>query len=332
MKSYLWIRKWRIVVTDKNDNKAIDVSDLHCTFTVQKKRDLIGNTATVKIYNLSNEMEQQIIEEGDRVVIEAGYAGTYKKEKSNTEGDLSTVLAESKRTDDAKVQYGKIFDGQVIYPSRSKGSNTDFILTLSCVGGGDFLGSSFIKESYNRGLNQRQVVERVCSAAKTPINHISEGLSNQRLPRGKVFFGKVTKYIQDVIRGNAAMAYIEDSGVIVSKLTDVANTEAIVIEPDTGLIGMPQQTVFGMDFKVLLNPFIKLGTKVRLKRSEVNELPPKPQQPRMSLDPDWTYQAIEVLHKGDTRGQDWYTEIKGISRYGKGSLPAMLASADRNGN
>lgn len=74
MSSYLWMRKWKILVVDAQDKEALNVSDLHVKFTVKKSRE-INNYSTVEIYNLTAATEQKILKEGDRIIIEAGYEG-----------------------------------------------------------------------------------------------------------------------------------------------------------------------------------------------------------------------------------------------------------------
>lgn len=74
MSSYLWMRKWKILVVDDQDKEALNVSDLHVKFTVKKSRE-INNYSTVEIYNLTAATEQKILKEGDRIIIEAGYEG-----------------------------------------------------------------------------------------------------------------------------------------------------------------------------------------------------------------------------------------------------------------
>ena len=267
----MWLRKWRILVTDAKDEVALDISDLRITFEVRYARE-INNYTTLHIYNLNQETEQRIISEGDRVIIEAGY---------ESEGD------------DKPQQYGKIFDGQVVFPARSKENNTDYVLTLLCVDGANVLGKNFISRSLNRGLNQRQLLQAVCDGGqvKIPVNYVSQGLSSQQLPRGRVVFGECKDHISDIARGNAAGYYVMNG-----------------------------------------NPAVKLGTMIQIKNSEMNEYVAKPGQVTTPMDEDWIYQAIEVVHTGDTRGNEWYTSVTGISRYGTGSLAALMSNAAQNPN
>jgi hypothetical protein len=174
-------------------------------------------------------------------------------------------------------------------------------------------------------------VETACKDAKVnfPVANISDGLGEQVLPRGKVFFGKPTDYVENVCRGNNAIYYVEDGQMNVYKLTDIAKDEALVISPETGLIGTPAQTTDGVKFTILLNPSIHITTMIQIKNSEVIEQTQLPGQAQRPLDEDWMYQCIELTHRGDTRGNAWYTDIIGVSRYGKNALAAMLANAQQ---
>lgn len=346
MNGKLWLRKWKILIADKNDNEALNVSELHCTFEVHKSRDKNGFYATCKIYNLTAATEKQLIDEGDRLIIEAGYSTTVQ-EQANVDSNGNVLTNEQanaaaasgqpvfSKTVDVELQYGKIFDGQIIWSSRSKESNVDYVLSLTAIDGDSPLHLNFIKKTVNKGLNQRQALQTVCDSSEKKIpagtGTITDGLSMQALPRGKVFFGDPTDYIADICRGNAADYYVEDGNLHVTRLQDISNDEALVVTPDTGLIGMPQQTQFGVSFRLLLNPSIHLGTLVKLKNSEVNEAQVSPGQPQTPLDDEWIYRVTSLTHSGDTRGTNWYTDCQGISRYGKGTLPAMLASSKNNG-
>lgn len=305
-----WLRKWRILVTDNKDNMALDISELRITFEVRYARET-NNFATVNIYNLNNQTEQKIIKEGDRVIIEAGY---------------------EQQAESGTAQYGKLFDGKVVYPSRRKDNNTDYVLTLLCVDGNNPLGQVFVAKTLNRGLNQRQILNAACANAETPvpIGTITDGISSAALPRGKVLFGTVKGVLDDVARGNGATYYSVGGVVSVVKDSDTPPAEAIVVTPTTGLVGMPNQTQYGASFQLLLNPAVTLGTMIQLKNSEINEVQAKPGEQVTPLDDEWIYQVIEVVHTGDTRGNNWYTNVTGVSRYGRGALPALLANARQN--
>ena len=161
MSSYLWMRKWKILVVDAQDKEALNVSDLHVKFTVKKSRE-INNYSTVEIYNLTAATEQKILKEGDRIIIEAGYEGYL-----TTSADGSIQEAKDAEGNTQEKQYGVIFDGKIIYPSRRKENNTDYVLSLLCVDGANVLGKNFIAKTLNKGVNQRQILDAVCEKSKT---------------------------------------------------------------------------------------------------------------------------------------------------------------------
>ena len=327
----LWIRKYRILVSkankegDSKEEEALNVSDLHCSFEVHKKRERGGMYAICRIYNPNSDTEDKLVMEGDRLIIEAGYQSSTTETVTDEKGNQSSITSD--------LQYGKIFDGKIVWPSRARESNTDYVLTLMAIDGDEPLNLSFISKTVNRGLNARKIIETVVnvSEVKTPINRISEGLSNQSLPRGKVFFGKPYNYVQNVCRGNAASFYIEDGNLNVVRLQDISKEEALVVTPQNGLIGTPQQIQMGVSFRMLLNPAIHLESMIQIKGVQVNEASVTPGQQQAPLDDEWIYQVFELTHVGDTRGNEWYTEVQGISRYGKGSLPALLGNSGQNG-
>ena len=139
-----------------------------------EKARATANYAEINIYNLTNDTETEIIKEGARVIIEAGYDGFIKEE-----------------TESVAKQYGKIFDGDIIQYVRSREDNVDYVLTLVCLDGDSFLNNNILKTTLNSGVSQRQIVEHIASQAKTPteVGRISPELSTQKLPRCKVFFG-----------------------------------------------------------------------------------------------------------------------------------------------
>ena len=119
--NFLYGRKYRILVSDAN-NEAWEVSNLRCTFNIEKIALEPVNTAEVTIYNLTRDTETDIIKEGSRIIVEAGFQGyTEDTEKMDAEGN---------RVVNPK-QYGVIFDGDIIQIIRGREENLDY--TLPCV-------------------------------------------------------------------------------------------------------------------------------------------------------------------------------------------------------
>jgi hypothetical protein len=87
--------------------------------------------------------------------------------------------------------------------------------------------------------------------------------------------------------------------------------EAVVLRPDTGLIGVPQQTIDGIQATCLLNPAIGPGTRVQIDRQLISQYRREGQS--VSLNPrtptfaapvsnSGFYKVLLVNYVGDTRG------------------------------
>lgn len=316
MSKFLYGRKFRIYVAD-SENNAWDVSLLRCTFSIEKVALSTANYAEITIYNLTNDTETAIVKSGVRVIVEAGYGGF----TDAAEGEQATPK-----------QYGKIFDGEIIQALRSREDNVNYLLTLVCLDGDSFLNNNILKSTLSAGVNQRQIVEHVTSQATktTEVARVSPELSTQKLPRGKVFFGRPRDYLNDIARDNGANFWVDDGQVYIAKPTDVPINEAIVLTPKTGLIGTPQQTQEGVSLKCLLNPAVRLMSMIKIDNSYIREAKFRIGQIPSMLDQDGQYQVYKLRHVGDTRGDEWYTEIDAIGRSGK--IPLMMMSAMQNPN
>jgi hypothetical protein len=88
------------------------------------------------------------------------------------------------------------------------------------------------------------------------------------------------------------------------------------------MIGMPQQTDQGVVVRVLLNPRITLGQRVILNNKDViqkmytqpNRYVPFNRQIGIDLlapvgQADGTYMVFSMSSHGDTRGQEWYSDM-----------------------
>jgi len=309
MSNFLYGRKYQILVV-KSDGTALDVSNLRCTFRIEKTYHSVANYSEITIYNLSAETEGTIINEYNRVIVNAGYQGT--------------------DANDNPKQYGKIFDGNIIQVLRDKDdNNVDYRLTLHCGDGDNFLNSNFIKMTMNAGATHRQAIENIATVATVPteIGKITPDLNPITLPRGKVFFGAPKKYLREIASDNNASFWVDNGEIYIGKTTDTAG-QAIVITPETGLIGTPQMVQDGIIIKMLLNANIGLMSMIKLDNSNIRQIKQQIGQVPVMLDQDGQYQAYKIVHEGDTRGQNWYTQITGVSRYGK--IPIMLATGNQN--
>jgi hypothetical protein len=289
----MYLRKYQILVGDGATN-ALDVSDLRCVFTINKKTFQKANYADVKIYNLTQPTTETLFNEGKRVIIKAGYEG---------EETLSTI-----------------FDGQIFQPTWSKENGVDYILGLHCIDGDSFLMKNFVAFCAEKGYKYHDIVMQMAREARTPIpiGEITDKLSKTELPRGKVIFGDPRDVIRGIAQDNNAQAFVDDGKMNMVTLADIPK-ESIVINQRNGLVGSPQQIQYGFTFTCLLNPRIRIYPLVRVKLETAliaQEQWVEGTHPSI-LDYDRSGVVKELTHQGDTRGNEWYTHATCID-------PAMM--------
>ena len=102
-------------------------------------------------------------------------------------------------------------------------------------------------------------------------------------------------------------------------------TEAVVLNSSSGMIGFPEQTDQGIKVRCLLNPKLKIGTRAQIDNKSINQtiaqasnaIPvgqlPFDQRAGLTLladvSNDGEYFIYVVEHAGNTRGQEWYSDL-----------------------
>lgn len=327
-----WIRKWRLTikmpqhpvwggvkVIDKSTQNSFDrqkniytnnlgTDDIvfedpfKIEFTARKTVQMDANKAKITIYNLSPNTEYQIIEEGARVVLEAGYDNNM----------------------------GVIFEGHIIQPLRGKRNGTDYFLTLICLSDDDFLNLAFVSGTFNSNLTKRDVALQVVrSSTIKPSSIVIEDLPNidivdgsrPRTERPKTVFGKPKNYLRSIGKMAGSSPFTDD-GVL--RFFDPNKPPEFTheINVKTGMIGSPTQVDYGVDVKVLLNPQMRLGDFIKIDNRSVLQQENEIGKLQFLLENDGIYRIIGIEYVGDSRGQEWYSNLTTITKAGK--IPAAL--------
>ena len=285
MSEILYGRRYRVVVGN------INVSQLRCTFHIEKNMMETPNYSEISVYNLAPATENQIIERGRRIVLEAGYEGS---------------------------QYGIVFDGDVVQPLRGKEDGTTYKLTLVSQDGDKFLNNGFVNASYRAGQTPRTIAGQVTATATNPVElaFVSDNLENKKLTRGKVVFGLACDYLRQIARTEQAAFYCNNGKVNIVKASDPPSGHIVSLSPQTGLVGAAEMTDEGVKATCLLNPLLNLNSFVhidnRFVRHQKAQRDSQPRQP----DADGGYRIIKLIHEGDTRGDAWHTHFVGITQSG----------------
>jgi len=293
----LYGRRYRVIVSNANGD-ALDVSQLRCTFRIEKTIMQQPNFSEVVIYNMSPDTENALIQEGSRIIVEAGYEGE---------------------------QYGLIFDGNIIQPIRDKEDSVTYRLTLRALDGDRFYVNGFVGFSLLKGQTARSQVDNLVTKSKVPaqLGQVSDGFSKGKLPRGKVVFGLAKDYLRQLAQSQSATFYIEDGKVNIIKATDLPDDEVFDLDPTSGLIGVPAQNDNGVSFKCMLNPRLKINGFVRIDNSLIRTQSYQTGQVVRNLDTEGLYRIVGITYLGDTRGDNWHCECETVSQ--AGLIPGMMS-------
>lgn len=307
------MRKWEIIIYNKTEEDkfevALNVSKLRCVF--KTTADVLASITicTIEIYNLNMKTEGNIIRDGLHVSIFGGYQD---------------------------AQYGEIFTGEIVQVIRNRENGIDYKLEIIALRGSGVLDTNHIRCAVASGSTPRDLIETISSKADKSIvlGAISDNLPQQQLPRGKVLFGAAGKYFRDISINNNAYYWVDEENKLTLKKTadEIPSDRVLLLTPQTGLIGTPQYTDDGIQIKMLLEPRAKIFGMIAIDNEIIrrqllnidvsgkgngNQLPQQNQ-----FDKDGEYQIKSLSHCGDTYGDDWYTEVIGVSRTGRIGLTA----------
>ena len=106
---------------------------------------------------------------------------------------------------------------------------------------------------------------------------------------------------------------IQNGKVNVVKKDGYLPDEAVVLNSQTGLIGLPEQTQDGINARCLLNPKLKVSGRVQINNASIQRAAMSLQYTAINYFPsvaeDGFYRIVVIDHEGDTRGDAWYSDI-----------------------
>jgi hypothetical protein len=299
-----YLRQVSLVVADGID--GLDLSQLHIKFQIRQFDLQTNNTCQIRVYNVSDNTAQLVQKEFSRVILQGGYEGS---------------------------DIGTIFDGTLVQVRRGRESPVDTYLDISG-SDGDLAGNfSIISTALAAGSSFSDRVSALTSALSS--NGVTSGyvapLPSGTLPRGKTMFGMARDHLRDLAFATDTKWSIQNGQLQIIPLEGYLPDEAVVLTSATGMIGLPEQTQDGIKVRCLLNPKIKIGAQVQIDNASI-------QQAQLSLSvsgananaqlpsiaDDGFYRVVVCEHSGDTRGNEWYSDLICIA-LGQGVTPGLVS-------
>ncbi|WP_296597534.1 hypothetical protein [Phenylobacterium sp.] len=291
--SRLYNRKISLIVGD--DDAAIDFSSLRISFRVNQWDLLTPNSATLRVWNVSEATALKVQREFLRIVLEAGYADG---------------------------PFGTVFSGSVVQAKRGRENATDTYLEIVAADGDQAYNFAIINKSLAAGSTPKDHLNALTGAMGE--HGVKQGyapdLPGAALPRGKVMFGMARDHLRALGQSTDTKPSIQNGQLQLVPIGGVIPGPAVVLTAATGMVGIPEQTYAGIQVRCLLNPEIKMGRVVQIDNASINRtnlsvsLQGQLQNaflPRVA--DDGLYRVIVVDHWGDTRKDEWYSDLTCIA-------------------
>ena len=266
---------------------AILVSGLRVQFKIEKKAHKIPAKADISVWNLSRHTRAAMTALPVPLILQAGYG--------------------------ARLQ--QLFNGDVAQSGISVVRNGPDFLTTFKVGDGlrcfqtercqiPVPQNANIKDVATQLLGMLKGVDAKKAIAQITSGEIAMDGPFQQLVGGSAVSGMSIEEIDRILKPTGKKVVITDGVVEIMPLGDSPLTAAEFpqdlipdLEPTTGLIGSPEAVKDKFTkLRCLLRPEIKPGRKFRVVWSKHPE--------------GLFLRAENVTHTGDTRGQEWYTDVE----------------------
>ena len=347
-----WMRHFELQLVN-NDGDGIALSDFKVVFNVSWADTKFPRVANVKIYNLSKKTADRIMgEEFSKINIIAGYEDETTSEPQRTVPASEVGVAHpvsGKGT--TGTNYGLIFSGDIRFTINGRDNPTDtWVMVQAASEYNAFLFAS-TKTTLAAGYTTKDLLDLTMKGFNaygiTPGN--IGGLPNTVFPRGLPLYHSNRDIMDDIAKMCGGTWQMVDGQVHVVP-SDKYVQEAVVLNSQTGLIGMPQQTIGGgVNVRCLINQNIKINGLVQIDQASVyrsqldnkdiyngrfNEksvggnltpigkvkdadgkmvdAPPLAQPASVAADGVYIVKAID--YTGDTRGQAWYMDLMCLAR------------------
>jgi hypothetical protein len=270
-------------------SSLIDLSQMEMEFQVQAWSMETPKTAMIRVYNLKPDTARRVTSEGAQVVLSAGYEGNF-----NT-----------------------IFNGQLIQARIGRENGTDTYLDITAAVGDYVYNHGTLNLTVAAGVGVIGRLGMIANAVGLTLGTVQAPANDAGLPRGRVYFGLARDHLRKECASIGAHWCITDEG----KLDVIASGsykpgDIPVINASTGLIGVPEQTEIGVMVRCLLNPNLQQNMVVQLDNAQIQQMAypigyfaEKDAAFIPDLSANGLYKILYVNHVGQTRGNDWYTDL-----------------------
>lgn len=291
-----YLRKVGLVVT--SGTKGLDLSNLRIIFRVEQFDESIPNTASIRVFNLSDATALRVQKEFQQVTLQAGYEGG---------------------------NFGVIFQGTIKQFKKGRIDALTSYLDIYASDGDQAYNFAYANGSVAAGSTPQQRADAIQkylapylqdkTIAQIPLSAGTGGV----LPRGKVLFGLGLTQMNMLTSSRLCTWKIINGRVVITYSATYDPGVPIELNVRTGLVLVPEATDNGIEAVCLLNPAIRIGQRVHINNRDINtttltqagqgidaQLLPFP----ATVTADGFYRVLVINQEGDSRGgNEWFSRL-----------------------
>lgn len=272
--------------------EGLEVSALDFEFTIKRSLKPEQNTAEIRIYNLQADLRRALasVQQGVRVELRGGYAG-----------GLGPTLGEP--YDQSRDTIPRLFLGTIRIVTVAR-EEADWVVVITS-GDGDKKKRP-VNFSLGKNASIEATVKKLAGTMQVGIGNTLQAIKDKGLVDGLgsvfsssvVVAGQADKEMAKLLAAQGLEYSVQDEELQVLEIGKPLTTQAILLTPETSLVGSPE---VGRDDKgamitarAFLSGDLTPGKQVQIRSSTVNA----------------TFRVESVSHTGQTYGNDWYTDIE----------------------
>lgn len=279
---HLFGRTWALALTSRPGAAAAQYSNvgdspssLRITFDIAKSPESSANKATFTVYNLSSET-RGALGKGTLVTFSAGY------------GDHTSNL----------------FLGEVQKASTDR-NGADLVTKLECADGEGALTHTILDRNFPPDTTAAQIFKACAEAMSvaTAANPsglnagIALGIPRVTYPRGFKAMGAARDTMDYLCKTLGLKWSIQNGAIDIIPRGAHAGTEAVILNAQAGLIGVPSLNESTLTFSSLINPAIAPNRLIKLESVDTRI--------------NGFYKATSCKYGGDTHQSKWQVDCEG---------------------
>lgn len=270
----------RLFSRNNQPTGRMNIKNLRIAFQIVKNQGWATNSASIQIYNLSEDKRAQLNDYGDEITLFAGYA-----EESGTQ---LLFIGDSTRVTHTFAQ-------------------PEIITSIESGDGEKILNSRLVSVSFSERVSARQVILEIARKVDLNINFFAS-VGEVEYKNGYSNSGFVKDLLSEVTRFMGLTWSIQNKNLIILE-KDRSNTKPpIIVDQTTGLKNVPERLTWrrrdlfragpkqGWRIRTTLRPDLLPGDTIRLKSQKLN------------LDENFVIDKVQ--HNGDTFGNNWESQME----------------------